>query len=81
MQLTMRLEETPKSWSKEGLEAWYFEYDTYYKHANEKKTRVGVETDGSRVVFQSRDGVFARAQLTQGCQVWVYFWLSLKQIS
>merc|ERR1712110_369973 len=49
--VTMRLEETPKSWSKEGLEAWYYEYDTYYKHANEKKTRVGVETDGSRVVF------------------------------
>ena len=64
----MRLEETPKSWSREGLEAWYYEYDTYYEK-NKKKTRVDVETDGSRVVFQSKDGVFARAHLTQGCQV------------
>ena len=69
----MRLEETPRSWSREGLEAWYYEYDTSYEK-NKKKTQVRVEADGSRVVFQSRDGVFARAHLTQGCQVWVYFW-------
>ena len=64
--MTMRLYETPKSWSAENLEEWYYAY-----HDNEKETHVDVETDGSRVVFQSKDGVLARAQLTQGCQVWV----------
>ena len=69
VQLTMRLERGPKSWSRANLEDWYDGY-----HDNEKETRVDVEMDGSRVVFQSKDGVLAKAQLTQGCQVWFYFW-------
>ena len=71
MQLTMRLYETPMTWSEEDLEEWYYEYDEWY-NGNAKKTRVDVETDGSRVVFQSKDGVSAKAHLTQGCQVWIY---------
>jgi len=66
--LTMRLERTPMSWAEEDLEAWYYEYDEWY-NGNAKKTRVDVERgDGSRAVFQSKDGVSAKAHLTQGCQ-------------
>ena len=72
-QLTMRLYETPMSWSEEDLEEWYYEYDEWY-NGNAKKTRVDVEMDGSRVVFQSKDGVSAKAHLTQGCQVWIHIW-------
>ena len=67
----MRLERTPMSWSEEDLKKWYIEYEEWY-NGNAKKTRVDVETDGSRVVFQSKDGVLARAYLTQGCKVWIY---------
>ena len=62
VQLTMMLERTPASWSEETLGLWY-----NVLHDREK-TEVN-ETDGSRVSFQSRASVLARAHLTQGCKV------------
>ena len=59
------------SWSEEDLKKWYNEYEEWH-NGNAKKTQVDVETDGSRVVFQSKDGVLARAHLAQGCKVWIY---------
>ena len=58
---------TPKSWSMDGLREWYDHY-----HDNTDKTKVDIEEDRSRVVFQSKDSVSAKAHLTQGCQVWIY---------
>jgi len=54
----MRLEGSSKNLLK-----WFHKY-----HGNEEKTRVNIEKDGSRVVFQSKDGVLARAQLTHTSQ-------------
>ena len=64
VQVIMKLERFPKSWSKEDLVYWYND-----DHAKAKKQVKVDETDRSRVVFQSNYGVIARAHMTQGCQV------------
>ena len=63
---------TPKFWSIDGLKEWYDHY-----HDNTDKTKVDIEEDRSRVVFQSKYDVMAKASLTSTsanmgtCQVWI----------